>query len=685
MRRINLLSAGVLCALTLSCASSGARPGLGFSTPFSRIDILARILVLEDSRSLGGGSILAFLNSDDPAIRRRATQAAGRIGDPLAVPALIPRLADSETEVRRAAAFALGLLGAPESANALTASLTDPDATTRGRAAEALGRIGQDAAARPIAEAFRRSLPRTTGVLRIRGDDPGRADDPWVELRLYLLALARLKNAEAFALAVLGPDSQPVVDWWACVWGAMRIADPRLTSVLLAGARAEDPYLRSLAARGLGELKNPIHLEVLKTLAGDREHGVVLQALRSLGRIGSVAASSVVAQHLESSNLVLRHEALLAIAALPPDPRWRSRVIENVGHPDPWIRSAAWPALITIDSEDVGLVLSTIGPDPDWRVRRAVAGALAEARGEAAAGLLSSMLGDSDPRVLPGVLEALARSQGLAAVPTLVRYLENPDLGIRAATVSALSSLEGKSDAPFTRWFARAYDASPQDGDLETRVTVLDAVARSVGEESRALLRRMAASDPSRVVRQRAYSALSAGWAGSEPLAIRPPDARPPVSIYEPGAGALFSPRALISTRHGRIELGLDLVETPLTSMSFVRLARSGFFDGLTFHRLVPGFVVQGGDPRGDGYGGPGATLRCEDGGRPYGRGSVGMALAGKDTGGSQFFIALEPQPQLDGLYTQFAQVLSGMNVVDRLRPGDVIERIEIFDGRESR
>jgi cyclophilin family peptidyl-prolyl cis-trans isomerase/HEAT repeat protein len=412
---------------------------------------------------------------------------------------------------------------------------------------------------------------------------------------------------------------------------------------------------------------------------------VVLQALRALGLLGSAEASLAVAPYLESPDLVLRHEALTALAALPPDAGWRSRVIENVGHADPWIRAAAWPALIRMDSEDVGLVLSTIGPDPDWRVRRAVAAAVAEVRGESAAALLIPMLGDRDPRVLAGVLTAIARARGLNAVPILAGYLESPDLGVRAAAVEGLSSLEGKSDESFTRFFARAYDASLKDDDLEARVNVVDAVAKSVGEESLALLRRLAGSDPSRVIRQRAVSALSQGWAAPEALAIRPPDARRLVTVYEPQTTALFSPRALISTRYGGIELSLDLVETPLTSMSFVRLAQGGFFNGLTFHRVVPGFVAQGGDPRGDGYGGPGFALRCEYSGRPYGRGSVGMALAGKDTGGSQFFVALEPQPHLDGRYTQFAQVLSGMDIVDRIRPGDVIERVEIFDGRESR
>jgi len=155
------------------------------------------------------------------------------------------------------------------------------------------------------------------------------------------------------------------------------------------------------------------------------------------------------------------------------------------------------------------------------------------------------------------------------------------------------------------------------------------------------------------------------------------------MEAHDPRPGRpVFTPRAILYTSRGRIELHLDVIETPLTTASFVGLARRGFYDGLSFHRVVPGFVAQAGDPRGDGNGGPGYTLRCEIGQTPYGRGVVGMALSGKDTGGSQFFIALQPAPQLDGGYTAFGRVASGMDVADQLRPGDVIERVEIWDGR---
>ena len=140
---------------------------------------------------------------------------------------------------------------------------------------------------------------------------------------------------------------------------------------------------------------------------------------------------------------------------------------------------------------------------------------------------------------------------------------------------------------------------------------------------------------------------------------------------------------AVIETDVGEIRLALDVENAPTTVARFVSLARADFFDGLTFHRVVPAFVVQGGDPRGDGYGGPGWTQRCEDNRLRYLRGTVGMALAGRDTGGSQFFITHSPQPHLEGHYTAFAQVVGGMDVVDRLLAGARIRDIQIREEDE--
>ncbi|HSU84686.1 MAG TPA: peptidylprolyl isomerase, partial [Thermoanaerobaculia bacterium] len=134
--------------------------------------------------------------------------------------------------------------------------------------------------------------------------------------------------------------------------------------------------------------------------------------------------------------------------------------------------------------------------------------------------------------------------------------------------------------------------------------------------------------------------------------------------------------RVELQTAKGTLRLRLACPQAPITCLNFLNLAGQGFFDGLTFHRVVPDFVIQGGDPKGDGSGGPGYVIRDEINRLRYDRGVVGMALAGPDTGGSQFFITLSPQPHLDGGYTAFGEVTAGAEVLDRIRLGDRIEKV---------
>ena len=169
------------------------------------------------------------------------------------------------------------------------------------------------------------------------------------------------------------------------------------------------------------------------------------------------------------------------------------------------------------------------------------------------------------------------------------------------------------------------------------------------------------------------------------------PSARPARPLPAPPDAALeaeralaapaYSPQAYVQTSRGEIRIELAVLDAPRTVANFLALVRRGFFTGLVWHRVVPDFVVQTGDPRGDGEGGPGYTIRDELNERPYLRGAVGMALDWKDTGGSQFFITHSPQPHLDARYTVFGTVVAGMDVVDQLLPWDTIQSVRVWDG----
>jgi cyclophilin family peptidyl-prolyl cis-trans isomerase len=141
---------------------------------------------------------------------------------------------------------------------------------------------------------------------------------------------------------------------------------------------------------------------------------------------------------------------------------------------------------------------------------------------------------------------------------------------------------------------------------------------------------------------------------------------------------------ATIVTSKGEIELDLYLKDAPLTVNNFVYLAQSGYYSGLTFHRVVPNFVVQGGDPLGSGTGGPGYTVPAEID-KPHLKGALATARQGdavnprRASSGSQFYITLERTPHLNGGYTVFGQVKSGMEVVESIAVGDVIQEIKIW------
>ncbi|WP_208588168.1 peptidylprolyl isomerase [Gracilibacillus suaedae] len=131
-------------------------------------------------------------------------------------------------------------------------------------------------------------------------------------------------------------------------------------------------------------------------------------------------------------------------------------------------------------------------------------------------------------------------------------------------------------------------------------------------------------------------------------------------------------------------QIVIDLFEeaAPNTVANFEKLANDKFYDGVIFHRVIPGFVAQGGDPTGTGMGGPGYTIKCETEGNPHKHvaGSLSMAHAGKDTGGSQFFLVHEPQPHLDGVHTVFGQVTEGMDTVLRIRQGDTMKTVRVSE-----
>ena len=290
------------------------------------------------------------------------------------------------------------------------------------------------------------------------------------------------------------------------------------------------------------------------------------------------------------------------------------------------------------------------------------------------------MLADADQRVLPGVLASLARLRAPDAVDVMLDHLKADDPVVRGAAADALGELKPANGAAA---LADAYRAGLRDAEYTARSSALAALAH-YGAAAATPVLTSALADKDWAVRVRAAALLKELDPSSDADArIRPAPTNEDRAFYE--ADHLVNPKVstevYIDTDRGSIQIELAVLDAPLTVEHFVALARKNFFDGLSFHRVVPDFVVQGGDPRGDGEGGPGFTIRDELNERSYVRGTVGMALDWPDTGGSQFFITDSPQPHLDGKYTAFGRVVSGMEIVDQIQQGDVIRRVRVWNG----
>jgi peptidyl-prolyl cis-trans isomerase B (cyclophilin B) len=153
--------------------------------------------------------------------------------------------------------------------------------------------------------------------------------------------------------------------------------------------------------------------------------------------------------------------------------------------------------------------------------------------------------------------------------------------------------------------------------------------------------------------------------------------------LNEVEGGLFFMKKGSIEFENGeKIVFDLYQEEAPGTVENFEKLANEGFYNGVTFHRVIPGFVAQGGDPTGTGAGGPGYSIPCETEGNPHKHvaGSLSMAHAGRDTGGSQFFLVHEPQPHLNGVHTVFGQVTEGLETVLRIKQGDVMKEVKVWE-----
>jgi HEAT repeat protein/cyclophilin family peptidyl-prolyl cis-trans isomerase len=637
--------------------------------------------------------LINLLNDSEARIRRRAALAIGRVGLPAGVQPLVPKLSDSDPDVREMAAFALGLIGDGSAVTPLTTALADTSPIVRGRAAEALGLIDAKEkdqvtadARRQVGDAIGRMVTeyaRNPAVSSISADDEKWPAAPEAEaFRLGIYALVRLGTYDPLAAAVLDSGGQPIVSWWPVAYALGRIEDRRAAPALLRILNAPGKYPPSFAARGLGVLKETAAVNPLMTIAGTpgAPREVVVSAIRALAAIGDARASAPLVKLAgDAQDPNVRLQAVTALGTLKAADGLP--VVQDLLS-DPWttMRATALRAAASIDVDNFVLVLSGMEPDSQWNVRAALAEVLGTLPPNVALERVRSMLKDEDKRVVPSVLRALVRLKAPDAGTVALAQLKEPDFVVRGTAADIVGELKPADGVDALR---EALKIAAGDAAIDARASILSALAE-YGAATATPDVKAALHDKDWAVRMHAATLLAKLDPSIDARAEMRSAPGEPRTAYTNSdlIGPAFSPHVFIETAKGIIEFELAVLDAPQTAWSFVALARSGFFNGLQIHRVVSNFVVQDGDPRGDGEGGPGFTIRDELNERPFLRGTVGMALSWKDTGGSQFFITHSPQPHLDAKYTAFGQVVNGMDVVDRIQQGDTIRGVKVWDGK---
>jgi cyclophilin family peptidyl-prolyl cis-trans isomerase/HEAT repeat protein len=641
------------------------------------IEVLARLLAAADARSFDADLFRSALLAPDPFVRRQAALAAGRIGDSAAVAPLVGALGDSSAAVQAAAAFALGLLRDPRALGPLRALTRAGDGAPQCEAVGAIAKIGGDDGARNVREFLDVKTTSAVGTSAVQ--------------RAALLEAWRLgARAPVAALTDFARDPDPAARAQA-IYSLARLKVARAAPTLLGALVDPEPYVRAVALRGVSRaLTDSARLDPqdvvarLRPLVADRNGHVRVNALRALASFKDSTLAPLALPLLADADVNVAVQAETTLGALG-GPRAAAALAAQLTSTDFARRRQAAIALAQADSATGVTAAATLARDGDWRWRSVASEAFAAARDR---GGLEAQLADSDARVVAQALQALGRivaDSALSLVERARALLGHRDAAVRSVAADLLARHPAVADvdrlaAAFERAAADSFDDA-----LLSALTTLGAIAGSGPEGRAAVTTRFvarAARPSDYLARRRAAEKLPAAaarWGPAAPIATGRTldDYRAVVRrLLVPMVRGEAAPRVTIESAGGELVIELFPAEAPLTVAAFLALVDRHYFDGSAWHRVVPNFVVQDGDPRGDGAGGPGFVLRDELNPVRYETGTVGMALSGPDTGGSQFFITHSPQPHLDGTYTVFGRVVSGTAVLGAIGVGERIRSI---------
>lgn len=648
-------------------------PGKSYATSKGKATLnadLYRLIEIEDHRDGRHPFLKEALAGNNPELVARALLTLGRIGEPETAATVAPYLQSPVSTIRKQAAFALGLIKQAESLRALHDALSqEKDANVRAQLYTAMGRL-QIPAALPILEA---ALPQEKHPEAQSGLAMGFCF-------LFLAADAASWNvSEATVSTLISQMKAQAPLGISAAWALARykgdenrLPEKELTAAI---AEAREPEAKAIALKALARHKNEstaqflvsilqkgeshnMRVEAASGLAGQKpQDSLVKTLLEAASKDVSIVRAAALTTLASFQNLDaaaqktlddmtrtqaspwLQGQAYLALAPQLSLDQRRDLILKGLRHPDVYVQRSIIPLLPQLGAEGLK-ILAGKAADPSILIAGAAVAALRdldkEQMNEELKEVLLKQLSRHDAVISSTVIDAAGKFGWQDALPLLIKTAEEKwDLADFSVAESLLGALLNFND-PATLPLIEKHLQHPVRNVVVKAAEAWQKVSGKTLEKALPANSRVDEPTPSLASIQKAMDA-----------------------------------EVVMETSKGRIRI-IMLKDAPITATKIVQWAQNGFYDGLNFHRVVPHWVVQGGDPRGDGEGGDG-MIRDEVSMTPHLPYTVGIATAGKDTGSTQMFFNLGNNTRLDGAYTVFAQVIDGRDVVDRLELVDKI------------
>jgi cyclophilin family peptidyl-prolyl cis-trans isomerase/HEAT repeat protein len=688
---------------------------LQYSQPISRPE--REILQLQDQRVSGDGTLVRYLKDQSARLRYRAALALANLQDSSTVPALAASLKDTATDVREASALALGQIKTERAANELLSTLSiEMDTNVIARILEALGKCG--------------SQKCLDSLLTISELDSTKFPPNHFALCIARFAIRQIRTERSIwkCFEYIGSGSPATCSaalyalWRSAPNGLVDLEISKQKDELISLAHHRSSEVRMNLAILLGRSKSKNAQEILDTLergetSWDDWH-VWVQIIRAQAALSAQPENLLpkYLDHLSAMNNHIKITVLQTVKVLPFSLDKQSlfldslllklRTFVNDASEHEAVRGEACVALGKHFPKDLDLLLpwltdNRISPRLKAKLLEGIAQQVSK---EHLLILRNNLNHESNrvsmaawdfikPMLYPGIVSKL----GLDSIESIYLSrdiyqkakiaLAKNDMGVTTVLASLFADtaifkkfkIDGYGKQIVDDLITACRNLSHYD-DREAKQAILQTLG-NINDTSSVPFLVKELLEPDRSVAAEAGASLH-HMTGKDYSSRLPEQAIAPHTDEDWNLLERIKPNqhVLIRTNSGEFTLELMKEQAPFTVLSFVKLTKNKYFDELYFHRVIPDFVVQGGDPRGDGWGGPGFSLRSEISLANYEQGSCGMASAGKDTEGSQFFICHISTPHLDGRYTIFGKVQKGMDVVDRLQIGDTILTVQLVE-----